>query len=76
MLSDLYAIFGVILFSGIFLMALLAGDKNDEIFTDELTDEPVVTPQHECVVCGQKFWSWQMRTTNLCTECFRKRVRK
>ena len=76
MLFVLYAIFGVILFLGIFVVALIAGDENDEMFTDELSEDPVITPQHTCVVCGQKFWSWQMRTTNLCTECFRKRVRK
>lgn len=76
MLFVLYAIFGVILFLGIFVVDLIAGDKNDEMFTVELSEDPVVTPQHECVVCGQKFWSWQMRTTNLCTECFKKRVRK
>ena len=59
MLFVLYAIFGVILFLGIFVVALLAGDENDEMFTDELSDDPVITPQHTCVVCGQKFWSWQ-----------------
>ena len=76
MLFVLYAIFGMIIFMGLLVVTLLAGDENDEMFTDDIPEEPVVTPQHTCVVCGQKFWSWQMRTTNLCTECFKKKVRK
>ena len=76
MLTVIKIIFIGIIFMGIFTAALIFGDRDDEMFMDEIPEEPVVTPQHTCVVCGQKFWSWQMRTTNLCTECFKKRVRK
>lgn len=69
-------IFGLILGFAIVVFAMLYDEPEDEIFRDDVTEDPIVSPQHTCVVCGQKFWSWQMANDTVCIECYRKRVRK
>ena len=72
----LYFIFIVIGCFAIVVMAILLGEPEDEIFKDDINENNVITPQHTCVVCHQKYWSWQMMNATTCIDCYRKKVRK
>lgn len=69
-------LFGLILGFAIVVFAMLSDEPEDEIFRDDVTEEPIVSPQHTCVECKKKFWSWQMANDTTCIDCYRKRVRK
>lgn len=69
-------LFGLILGFAIVVFAMLYDEPEDEIFRDDVTEEPIVSPQHTCVECKKKFWSWQMMNATTCIDCYRKRVRK
>lgn len=49
-------LFGLILGFAIVVFAMLYDEPEDEIFRDDVTEEPIVSPQHTCVECKKKFW--------------------